>query len=130
VEEPVWIEIEETLIIHDRQLSEHGGSSGIRDVGLLESALAKPKNVYAYSSDSITLPRLAASYAYGIATNHPFIDGNEPTALVVTITFLRINGATLTASLEETYITFLGVAAGEITEEDLAQWLDHHSGPF
>src|SRR5271170_7190292 len=111
MEEPIWVEKEETLIMHERQLAEHGGSSGIRDSGLLESALAKPRNVYAYSGDSVTLSRLAASYAYGIASNHPFIDGNKRTALVVAITFLRINGATLSASLEDTYFIFLGVAS-------------------
>jgi death-on-curing protein len=126
VKEPIWVEKELTLIIHDRQLAEHGGSSGIRDVSLLESALAKPKNVYAYPSDTITLPRLAASCAYGIATNHPFIDGNKRTALVVAVTFLRINGVSLSAPLEDTYLIFLGVAAGEIGEEELARWLEEN----
>jgi death on curing protein len=120
--EPIWIEIEETLAFHERQIAEHGGSAGIRDRGLLESALGKPKNIFAYAVEEASLPRLAASYAFGIATNHPFVDGNKRTALVVSLTFLDLNGIALTATLEGRYEAFLALAAGEIDERQLTDW--------
>jgi death-on-curing protein len=127
VSEPNWIRLDETLVAHDMQLSEHGGASGIRDSGLLESALARPKNLFAYSSETATLPRLAAAYAVGIIRNHPFVDGNKRTALVVAFAFLKLNGIKITAPPEERYMTFLAVAAGELSEEDLAAWLSENS---
>jgi death on curing protein len=127
--EPIWVERPEVLIAHSAQLSEHGGSDGIRDITLLESALAKPKNVYAYSED-VTLPRLAASYAFGIARNRPFVDGNKRTALVVCEGFLRLNGLDIVAPPEEKYLTFLYLAAGQISEDELANWLTRHAVPM
>jgi len=126
--EPIWIEKQEILLAHARQLAEHGGSDGIRDEGLLESALGKPKNVFAYQEDA-DLCRLAASYAYGIARNHPFIDGNKRTALVAAEGFLRFNGLRVVAAKEEKYRTYLNVAAGSLSEEDLTAWFRTHTQP-
>lgn len=129
MQEPIWVDKAETLVAHSRQLAEHGGSDGIRDLTLLESALAKPRNVFAYEEDA-TLPRLAASYAFGIARNHPFVDGNKRTALVVAEGFLRFNDWKLVASPEEKYLTFLHLADGSLSEEDLAGWFTAHAAPL
>ena len=126
MDEPVWMSKRASLALHDEQLAEHGGSDGIRDETLLDSALAKPRNVLAYEDDA-TLPRLAASYAFGIARNHAFVDGNKRTALVVSLTFLRLNGLTLTASPEDRYATFLILADGSLSENDLTIWFTRHS---
>ena len=107
--------------MHGEQLAEHGGSDGIRDETLLDSALAKPHNVFAYG-DNPDIFRLAASYAFGIARNHAFIDGNKRTALVVSLTFLDRNGWDIVASKEDTYFTFLHLAEGSLNEEDLTDW--------
>jgi death-on-curing protein len=126
VDEPIWIDKPEVLVAHSRQLAEHGGSDGIRDETLLDSALAKPRNVFAYA-DSPTLPMLAASYAFGIARNHAFVDGNKRTALVVSEGFLRLNGFRVVAPPEEKYLTFLHLAEGTITEEELTAWFTRHA---
>ncbi len=120
--EVVWILKETALAIHRRQLAEHGGGEGVRDEGLLLSALARPENLLAYG-DNVDIAGLAASYAYGIAKNHPFVDGNKRTSLVVMRTFLAANGVELTASREEKYLTFLRLAEGTLTEEELAEWV-------
>lgn len=125
--EPVWVLDEAVPVIHERQLAEHGGSSGLRDEGLLASALARPKQLFAYGGDDATLPRLAAAYASGIARNHPFVDGNKRTAFVVSLLFLRLNGLTLDASQEKKYDTFLSLAAGTLDEAALAAWFEGHS---
>jgi death-on-curing protein len=127
--EPIWIEKREVLIVHSAQLSQHGGTDGIRDQTLLDSALAKPRNVFAYADDA-TLPRLAASYAFGIARNHAFVDGNKRTALVICEGFLRLNGLAVISSPEEKYLTFLHLASGEISEQQLTDWLNHHTVPL
>ena len=124
--EPIWLDKPEVLIAHSRQLAEHGGSDGIRDEGLLDSALAKPRNVFAYE-DHVTLPRLAASYAFGIARNHAFVDGNKRTALVISLGFLRINGIALVASPEDLYLTFLHLAEGSLSEQELTAWFTRHA---
>lgn len=121
--EPLWIRNDVALAIHRRQLAEHGGQDGVRDPGLLQSALARPKNLHAYQPDRADLPALAASYAYGIAKNHPFLDGNKRTALVVCRTSLRLNGWDLDATQEDKYLTFLRLAEGRLTEEALVEWL-------
>jgi death-on-curing protein len=126
VNEPIWLDKPEVLIAHSRQLAEHGGSDGIRDEGLLDSALAKPRNVFAYE-DHVTLPRLAASYAFGIARNHAFVDGNKRTALVISLGFLRINGIALVASPEDLYLTFLHLAEGSLSEQELTAWFTRHA---
>jgi len=125
--EPVWIELEVVLAIHDGQLAEHGGQAGVRDRGLLESAMARPQNQFAYGEHSIA--RLAASYAFGISRNHPFLDGNKRTSLVVAELFLELNGSDLTATDAECVTTFLRLAADELTEEELADWIAAHSSP-
>ena len=126
MDEPAWIDKPEVLVAHSRQLAEHGGSDGIRDETLLDSALGKPRNVFAYA-DSPTLPMLAASYAFGIARNHAFIDGNKRTALVVSEGFLRLNGLKIVAPAEEKYLTFLHLAEGSLSEDELTAWFTSHA---
>ena len=123
--EPVWIELDVVLAIHDEQLAEHGGQAGVRDPGLLESALGRPRNQFAYGDTSIT--RLAASYAFGISRNHPFLDGNKRTSLVVAELFLELDGYTLTASDTHCVTTFLQLAASDLTEDQLADWIAANS---
>jgi death-on-curing protein len=122
--ETVWIDKHETLAIHAQQLATHGGSDGIRDEGLLESALARPLNLLADSVETPSLTRLSAAYGFGIARNHPFVDGNKRTALVVALTFLLVNGLRVTASKEDRYFAFYDLAAGKLSEDALAQWLE------
>jgi len=124
--EPVWVRDDVARAVHRRQIAEHGGGDGVRDAGLLDSALNKPKNLYHYSDPKPELAAMAASYAYGIARNHPFIDGNKRTAFVVCRLFLKLNGADIAASQEEKYSTFLALSAGDLTEEALAQWITEH----
>jgi len=119
----VWL-LEETLTaIHHRQIAEHGGSEGLRDEGLLLSALARPQNILAYGEPAPDLASLAAAYAYGIARNHPFVDGNKRTALVAARTFLILNGVNLKATQDEKVLTFLKLAEDTISEEELADWI-------
>lgn len=118
-----WLLEETVYAIHKRQIAEHGGSDGVRDEGLLLSALARPQNLLAYSEETPEISALAASYGFGIAKNHPFIDGNKRTALVVTRTFLLLNEFNLNATQEEKYLTFLKLAEGNLTEEELAAWI-------
>ncbi|HME57852.1 MAG TPA: type II toxin-antitoxin system death-on-curing family toxin [Terracidiphilus sp.] len=127
--EPVWIRQEVVLRMHEEALMIHGGPEGVRDLGLLESALARPKNLFAYSEQNLSLARLAASYAKGIVANHPFVDGNKRTAFTVSVTFLKLNGLELTATKEERVLTFWGLAAGEITEDKLALWFERNTAP-
>jgi len=108
------------LAMHLRQLAEHGGGQGIRDEGLLDSALQRPANKLAYGSPDLV--ELAAAYAYGIARNHPFIDGNKRTALVTSFTFLYVNGLRVTTNQEQNAKQFLALAEGTISEEELAEW--------
>ena len=115
--------------MHSAQLAEHGGSDGIRDETLLDSALAKPLNVFTYA-DQPDIFRLAASYAFGIARNHAFVDGNKRTALVVSITFLDRNGWDIVAAKEDIYFTFLHLADGSLSEEELASWFTKHAMPL
>lgn len=117
-----WLLEETVYAIHKRQIVEHGGSDGVRDEGLLLSALARPQNLYTYSEETPVISALAASLAHGIAKNHPFIDGNKRTALVVSRTFLLLNGFNIEASQEEKYLTFLKLAEGNLSEEELAHW--------
>jgi death-on-curing protein len=128
VTEPVWIDLEVVLAIHDEQLAEHGGQAGVRDRGLLESALSRPQNQFAYGEHA--LPRLAASYAFGISRNHPFLDGNKRTSLVVAELFLVLNGSELTATDAECVTTFLHLAAGDLTEDQLTEWIAGHTAPL
>ena len=112
--------------IHKQQLAEHGGSGGIRDEGLLASALDRPRNLFVYQTDQASVPRLAASYAHGLSGNHPFVDGNKRVALVVSLLFLRLNGLDLSASLEERYQVFMALAEGGLSELELAVWFERN----
>jgi death-on-curing protein len=119
----VWL-LEETLTaIHHRQIAEHGGTEGLRDESLLLSALARPQNLLAYGELAPDLASLAAAYAYGIARNHPFVDGNKRTVLVAARTFLILNGVNLEATQDDKVLTFLNLAEGTISEEQLADWI-------
>jgi death-on-curing protein len=125
--EPVWIRQDVVLMMHEEALMLHGGPEGVRDLGLLESALARPKNLFAYAELPASLAQLAASYAKGIVANHPFVDGNKRTAFTVSVTFLKLNGLKLTASKEDRVLTFWKLAAGEISEAELAVWFAEHT---
>ncbi len=120
----VWIEEAVVWAVHEVQLAEHGGSAGVRDAGLLESALARPLNLAVYGSPDIA--DCAAAYGFGIARNHPFIDGNKRTAFVCTELFVELNGYSLTADDAECVSTMLAVAAGELDESAFAAWLRQH----
>ena len=124
-----WIWIEEAVVwaVHEAQLAEHGGSAGVRDSGLLASALARPLNLAAYGEPDVAA--LAAAYGYGIARNHPFIDGNKRTAFVCTELFLALNGASLSADDANCVATMLALAAGDLAEADFASWLRNHTAP-
>ena len=119
--EPTWLPIDLTLAIHDSQLREHGGPPGVRDQGALESALGRPMNQWAYEQPD--LAQLAAAYAFGIAKNHPFVDGNKRTALLAIVTFLGLNDIDFLADEAEAVVMIRGLAAGEISEESLARWI-------
>lgn len=121
--EIVWLLEETIMAIHQRQIAEHGGSEGLRDEGLLSSALARPQNIFAYGQPPPDLATLAAAYAYGLARNHPFVDGNKRTALIAARTFLLLNGANLEAGQDEKFLTFQRLAEGSLTEEELADWI-------
>ncbi|MGA2849674.1 MAG: type II toxin-antitoxin system death-on-curing family toxin [Terracidiphilus sp.] len=129
MKEPLWMDIRDAVIAHDLELAAHGGSAGLRDAGLLDSALARPKNIWAYAESAPSLSVLAAAYAFGISSNHPFVDGNKRTALLVSFAFLDVNGAEVTASQEDAFLTILGLAAGEITEDELAKWFQSNTTP-
>lgn len=129
MDDPIWISKELTLAIHSRQLAEHGGLDGVRDEGLLESALGRPRQLFAYTDPTPDTAALAASYAFGLARNHPFVDGNKRTSAVVCETFLALNGLTLTASDVEMYPLFLSLAEGTLGEPELAQWLRANTAP-
>ncbi len=120
--EPRWVSLDTAIAVHDRSIMLFGGSDGVRDLGLLESALARPRNVLAYAPDA-PLFRLAAAYGHGISSNHPFIDGNKRTAFAVTGLFLAKNGLWLSTSEVEAAGIMVGLAASELTELELAEWL-------
>jgi death-on-curing protein len=129
MKDPIWVLKASVLASHSEQLAEHGGSDGIRDEGLLDSALAKPLNVFAYG-ENVDLFTLAASYAFGIARNHAFIDGNKRTANVVSEGFLYLNGWRIMTSKEDKYFTFLHLADGSLSEEEMAAWFRAHAVPI
>ena len=119
-----WIDPEVVLAIHDQQIAEHGGTDGMRDMGLIESALARPRNLASYSTSDVF--DLAAEYGYGIARNHGFIDGNKRTAYVVTLLFLRLNAHHLTAPAVERVLVFEKLGRGELAPNEFARWLRRH----
>ena len=118
-----WITRPLALAIHERQLAEHGGGTGVRDESLLESALARPLQLHAHGDPPPDVADLAAALAFGLARNHPFVDGNKRTAQVCYRTFLALNEAEFAASDEEKYAQMVGLAAGDITEAAFADWL-------
>ena len=124
--EPIWVLDEAVEHIHRLQIAGHGGATGIRDANLLTSALWRPKHPFSYAGAEATLSQLAAAYAFGIARNHPFIDGNKSTAFVVCLLFLRLNGYQVIATQEEKYQTFLALAEGRLSEDQLTEWLAAH----
>ena len=124
--EPIWLDSQDLYVLHNQLLARFGGLEGIRDEGLLESALYRPVQKFQYEPNS-TLPELAASYSYGIARNHPFFDGNKRSALLAAIVFLEINGMKFHATEEEAVLETLALAAGERTEEEYASWLTKNS---
>ena len=125
--EPAWIGVLEALVLHDMQLVTFGGAAGVRDVGLLESALARPRNRLLYGKKRPSLARLAAAYAFGIVKNHPFVDGNKRTALVIAFAFLDVNGIEINASEEDAYRMFMDLASGRVSEEELDAWMSDNS---
>jgi death-on-curing protein len=125
--EAIWMDVVDAVIIHDMELASHGGSAGLRDGGMLESALMRPRNLCAYAEIPPSLPQLAAGYGFGISSNHPFVDGNKRTALVVSFAFLDVNGLQVTAGQEDAYSTILGLAAGEVSEQQLAAWFERNT---
>jgi death-on-curing protein len=126
MDDPIWITKELAIAIHNRQLAEHGGAEGVRDEGLLDSALARARQRFAYEDPTPSLPTMAACYAFGIARNHAFIDGNKRTAAVVCETFLELNGMELEATDTELYPLFLSLAEGSLNEPEFADWLQSH----
>jgi len=127
VTEPLWLSRQAIEIIHDEQLAEHGGAGGIRDAGLLESALARPRNLFAYGEGDFCA--LAAAYAAGIVRNHPFVDGNKRTGFLAAYAFLDVNGLDLIAADAEAVVMTLGLASGEMPEQGFTAWLRDHTAP-
>lgn len=123
----VWLNRAVIIAIHEVQLAEHGGGTGVRDAGLLDSALGKPQQLNNYGEPPPDAAALAASYGYGISRNHPFIDGNKRPGYVAAELFLRLNGWRLNADDASCVVTMLAVAAGDITEEAFAAWLRAHA---
>ena len=124
-----WVARLSIIFLHDESLRDYGGLRGLRDEGLLESALARPQHLLHYDADA-TLGRLAAAYAVGVARNHPFADGNKRTAFLAMDLFCMINGWRVKASQADVVSTMLAVAASELTEEQLAAWIEQHLVPF
>jgi len=124
-----WLTKQEVLAIHDMQLAWHGGATGLRDEGLLESALARAQNIATYAEETPTLAVLAAAYGSGIVRNHPFVDGNKRTALVTTFTFIERNGFKVTATQHDAYYAFYDLAAGKLSEDEFARWLEVNTEP-
>lgn len=124
--EPRWLRRDTILAVHQKTLHEQGGRPGIRDEGLLDSALARPVNRFDYGSDN-SLFQLAAAYGFGISSNHPFIDGNKRVAFYASVGFLRINGVYVNADEAEAAVTYIALAAGNLSEDELAAWLESNS---
>jgi death-on-curing protein len=123
----LWVTLEVTLAAHAEQIAEHGGGVGLRDQRLAESAMARPQNLAGYGDPDAAA--LAAAYAFGIARNHPFVDGNKRTAAVVAETFLILNGCQLAATDAEIVVAFVALAAGELSEDELADWFRERVEP-
>jgi death on curing protein len=128
IPEPVWLDRDMVVAFHSESLQRFGGPEGIRDEGMLESALGRPVNKHAYAAE-FDLAGLAAAYAFGIARNHPFVDGNKRAAYLAMEVFLVINGFDLELDDADAIATFLGLAAGEVSEEELADWIRERMAP-
>lgn len=122
--EPRFIGIDVARAVHDRQLAEHGGLGGVKDAGLLDSAMSRPLNKFGYGETDLCA--LAAAYAFGIARNHPFADGNKRTAWVIARLFLKLNAVELAFEKADAIRTMLALASGELDEEELADWFRSH----
>ena len=120
-----WLEADELVAIHAELIAEFGGASGVRDRGLVESVAARPKHLASYGAPTVF--ELAAAYAFGLARNHPFVDGNKRIALVGAFTFLELNGWEVRAEEAGAVLVFLDLAAGEVEEPDLAAWLEQNT---
>jgi death-on-curing protein len=125
MKEPVWVRRDVVLAFHDRLLAEHGGTAGVRDEGLLDSALGKPQNLFAYGKPSLF--EMAASYGFGLVKNHPFLDGNKRIGFATAILFLELNGYRFGASEVDVVLRTLALAAGEMSEAAYAEWLKANS---
>ena len=119
--EPRWLDLEAVLVMHDEQLAEHGGAGGMRDQGLLESALARPRNAWSYGEQDLVA--LGALYAAGIMRNHPFVDGNKRTGFLAAFAFLYVNDLEIVADEAEIIVQCLSLAASEVDEAEFAAWL-------
>jgi death-on-curing protein len=126
---PVWVRQDVVLALYEEALMLHSPLD-VYSIGLLESALARPKNLFAYSEQAPSLARLAASYAKGIIADHPFVDGNKRTAFIVSVVFLKLNGLRLTATKEDRVLSFWGLAAGTVSEDQLAHWFEINTEPL
>jgi len=124
--EPIWLDRQSVILLQAESLAQHGGSSGIRDAGLLDSALTRPINKWNYNSEA-DLATLAAAYGFGLARNHPFVDGNKRIAFFATALFLRLNGYRLSSTALDEIQTMLQLAAGELSEEEFAVWIRNHT---
>jgi death-on-curing protein len=124
--EPIWLDRQSVILLQAESLAQHGGSSGIRDAGLLDSALTPPINKWNYNSEA-DLATLAAAYGFGLARNHPFVDGNKRIAFIATALFLRLNGYRLSSTALDEIQTMLRLAAGELGEEEFAVWIRNHT---
>ena len=125
MKEPVWVLRDVVLALHDQSLAQFGGLAGVRDDGLLDSALGKPRNLFAYGTPSLF--DLAASYAFGVVRNHPFLDGNKRAGFVVAVLFLELNGYRFQATEVDAALRTLALAAGELSEADYLEWLKANS---
>ncbi len=125
MKEPIWLNREDCLAIHEMMLAQHGGLAGVRDEGLLQSALSKPRHLFAYSSP--TIPDMAASYAAGTILNHPFLDGNKRTGFMLAATFLELNGMEFAATEESVLEMTLALASGKLKRAAYAEWLSRNS---
>jgi death-on-curing protein len=124
--EPVWLDRQSVILLQAESLAQHGGSSGIRDAGLLDSALTRPINKWNYNSEADLAAR-AAAYGFGLARNHPFVDGNKRITFIATALFLRLNGYRLSSGPLDEIQTMLSLAAGELSEEEFAVWIRNHT---
>lgn len=122
---PIWMDYVDALAIHEKMIGQHGGSTGLRDRGLLESALAKPMHRYFY--EKAIVPELAASYAAGVVLNHPFLDGNKRTGFMLAVGFIEINGWRFSADEADAVVQTLALATGDLSEHKYADWLTQNS---